>query len=625
MRESHFVKQNSEKWSAIETELRSGNNDPRKIRSQLTDVTDDLSFARTFYPNRSVRVYLNSLARRIHGRIGRSEIRVWPGIREFYLHTVPSIVYSGRKELLVSFLVLVFSVVIGAFSSHYDENFARSILGDAYVEMTIENIRKGSPLGVYGSMNQAEMFIEIASNNLRVSLLVFLCGLLASFGSLIMMFRNGVMLGTFMYFFYSRNLEGVFNLTVWMHGTIEILTLVLMTQAGLLLGKGLIAPGTYSRAKAFAIWGRRGALLFLSGVPFILFAALIESFVTRYTEMPAIIKLMLILASLAFMLLYFVWYPFNRFKGTQFKLQEEELSPELNQVFEPDTILTDSRIFLLSIRLTGRNFSNVVKSSFLISAVYLLLLYFTAAVNPSEKVTLPLHTGALPDLFSGNEYGFNMLLQYAKMLFNPGREWGVVPVTGIWLGLLLWTAQKIFKTELPAQNPVPFRLLSVSLMAGFAVSVLLMLPSFRFPVFLTMGALFMLAGISYVHNHRQSVNFLQMLQEYPTGTFIRTLRYVILLLTGVLISIIFLMSPFYFLATELFEMTTGTPSGNRAIWMKWLNIGTLTCIFSILLIMFMLQLNYLAFTLNEIVSAGGLKSKADKLGSEKRIYGFESE
>ena len=65
MRETNFINQNKEKWKELERTLQLGKKDPDKLNDLFVKITDDLSYSRTFYPNRSVRVYLNSLAQQI--------------------------------------------------------------------------------------------------------------------------------------------------------------------------------------------------------------------------------------------------------------------------------------------------------------------------------------------------------------------------------------------------------------------------------------------------------------------------------------------------------------------------------------------------------------------------------
>ena len=65
MRETKFIEQNKEKWEEIEQLMEATDQNPEKLNEHFIQVTDDLAHARTFYPNRSVRVYLNYLAQKI--------------------------------------------------------------------------------------------------------------------------------------------------------------------------------------------------------------------------------------------------------------------------------------------------------------------------------------------------------------------------------------------------------------------------------------------------------------------------------------------------------------------------------------------------------------------------------
>lgn len=73
MRETDFINQNKDKWTDLEDLLRKPANDPDKLSNLFIQVTDDLSYSRTFYPNRSIRVYLNNIAQQIFYRIHKSK------------------------------------------------------------------------------------------------------------------------------------------------------------------------------------------------------------------------------------------------------------------------------------------------------------------------------------------------------------------------------------------------------------------------------------------------------------------------------------------------------------------------------------------------------------------------
>jgi hypothetical protein len=59
----------------------------------------------------------------------------------------------------------VIFVSIGVISSHYDRDFVMIILGEDYVNMTLENIRKGNAIGVYESGSTWGSALAIIKNN----------------------------------------------------------------------------------------------------------------------------------------------------------------------------------------------------------------------------------------------------------------------------------------------------------------------------------------------------------------------------------------------------------------------------------------------------------------------------
>lgn len=190
-----------------------------------------------------------------------------------------------------------------------DQTFIRSILGDQYVEMTEDNIAAGDPFGVYKGENELMMFLRIAFNNIYVSFRCFTMGILASVGTLYVMFKNGLMLGAFEYMFFMHDLGFRSILVVFIHGTLEISALVIAGCAGLVLGNSILFPRTYTRIQSLMRAAKDAVKIMIGLVPVFIVAAFFEGFVTRYTGMPIWLSMLILLSSLAFILWYFVFYP----------------------------------------------------------------------------------------------------------------------------------------------------------------------------------------------------------------------------------------------------------------------------------------------------------------------------
>jgi uncharacterized membrane protein SpoIIM required for sporulation len=153
------------------------------------------------------------------------------------------------------------------------------------------------------------MFLWIAYNNIRVALLCFIGGILLGVGSLWFMMKNGVMLGAFQYYFFSKGLGLKSVLVIWIHGTLEISSIVIAGSAGLIMASGLLFPGTRKRIDALKKSARDGVKVVISLVPLFITAAFLEGFVTRHTAMPMAISISILLVSLAFITGYFIVYP----------------------------------------------------------------------------------------------------------------------------------------------------------------------------------------------------------------------------------------------------------------------------------------------------------------------------
>ena len=140
-------------------------------------------------------------------------------------------------------------------------------------------------------------------------------GLFTSFATGFQLFRNGVMLGAFQTFFAQHNLLWESSLTIWLHGTIEISSIVVAGAAGIAMGNGWLFPGTYSRLHSFQRGAKRGLKIVVGTVPLFCMAGFIESFITRHTEWPAALRLAIILLSAAFIVYYFIVLPYLRHHG----------------------------------------------------------------------------------------------------------------------------------------------------------------------------------------------------------------------------------------------------------------------------------------------------------------------
>lgn len=311
MREVIFSRNNENKWKEIELYL-SGTRSitADELADYYTQINDDLSYARTFYPESKLVPYLNKIALNLHRNVYKNKKEKRSRFKHFWKYEVPMAMRAGHRELLYSTVVFLLAIGIGVFSSMYDDTFTRLILGDGYVNMTLDNIDQGDPMGVYRSHSQGSMFFGIAINNVRISFIAFAVGILSSIMTGFILLQNGIMVGAFQYFFIQKGLGWISFSTIFLHGALELSAIVIAGAAGMVIGNSWMFPGTYSRSVSLARGSKVALKIIIGLVPVFIIAAIIESFVTRlYQDMPDIIRSIIILGSFAWVIYYFVVLP----------------------------------------------------------------------------------------------------------------------------------------------------------------------------------------------------------------------------------------------------------------------------------------------------------------------------
>lgn len=306
MREALFVKQNTDKWKAYET-LKTDN--PDELAQRFVDITNDLAYAKTFYAKSNTTAYLNGLASTLHQSIYKNKKEEKGRFFRYWKYELPLLFFQYRRQILYAFIFFVIAGSIGVLSAKYDDRFVRLILGDGYVNMTNRNIAKGDPFGVYKNQSEFSMFFQIALNNTWVSFVMYISGVLFSIGPVYYLLRNGIMVGAFEYYFFSKGLGAQSILVIWIHGTLEILSIIVVGGAGLVLGHGLLFPKTYTRIQAFKNSAKDATKIVIGIIPIILLAAFFEGFITRHTEMPLWLSVFILTSSLFFMVWYVIIYP----------------------------------------------------------------------------------------------------------------------------------------------------------------------------------------------------------------------------------------------------------------------------------------------------------------------------
>src|ERR1700712_5466803 len=116
MREALFIKQNTQRWKDYENPA---DNDPDRLAESFISITDDLAYAKTFYPKSKTTQYLNGLAARFHQSIYKNKKEKSTRFLTFWRLELPLVFYKHRMVLLYAFLFFLAFSLMGALSAKY--------------------------------------------------------------------------------------------------------------------------------------------------------------------------------------------------------------------------------------------------------------------------------------------------------------------------------------------------------------------------------------------------------------------------------------------------------------------------------------------------------------------------
>lgn len=313
MREVAFIKQNKEKWLEFEQIISNKKKkSPDDIANLHIKIMNDLVYAQTYYPKSRVTKYLNKLAKFSFDKVYHSKRSDKNAVLYFFFDKVPLLSYQYRKFIYLSFIVFFAFFLIGLLSTFNDDSFARQILGNDYIDTTLENIESGDAMAIYKSGSNWGTFIGIYDNNQRVGLNMFLSGLFLGIGTAFYVVYNAIMVAVFQAFFYQQNsffdsLKGI-----WIHGTYEIFAMIIEAGAGYIIGASILFPGSLKRFESFKTGMKTAFYIFISTIPFTLVAAFLEGYITRYSStMPTILSFTIIGFCLISISYYYLILPFK--------------------------------------------------------------------------------------------------------------------------------------------------------------------------------------------------------------------------------------------------------------------------------------------------------------------------
>jgi uncharacterized membrane protein SpoIIM required for sporulation len=258
----------------------------RELALLYRQTAADLSTAREDPASTALARHLNELLGRSHNLVYAGAARSRPaGIVAFLLDGFPLVFRQTLPYTLTAFALFVAGAAAGILLAGTDPGFERFLLSGNMMD-TIER-REMWTHGIVAVKPYAST--AIMTNNIAVSLAACATGMLAGIGPAVMMLFNGLLIGVV----GSACARAGMGVALWSfvapHGVLELPAIFIAGGAGLLLGKGMLFPGTLPRRDSIAEAGRDAVRLLLGVLPVLVIAGVIEGFVSP-TATPPVAK-----------------------------------------------------------------------------------------------------------------------------------------------------------------------------------------------------------------------------------------------------------------------------------------------------------------------------------------------
>jgi uncharacterized membrane protein SpoIIM required for sporulation len=313
-----FVTEERPYWDELEVALRRLEENPgagldveavRRIHYLYERAAADLARVATFAHQPELRGYLDALVARaygqIHDRAHQRRIPLWSWLRT----TFPSTFRRQAWAFRLACAVTVAGMAIGALLILALPEAKRELLPfqhlllDPSERVRIEEFNGDSAPRDF----HAQFSAYLMTHNTRVSILCMALGMTWGVGTLILLFTNGVMLGTIATDYLAAG-QGLF-LGGWLlpHGVVEIPAILIAAQAGLLLASALIG-----RASAIPLGRRLAAVrddvitLIFGAALLLVWAGIVESCISQYHApvLPYGLKIGMGIGELALLVIY---------------------------------------------------------------------------------------------------------------------------------------------------------------------------------------------------------------------------------------------------------------------------------------------------------------------------------
>jgi uncharacterized membrane protein SpoIIM required for sporulation len=282
MKQKDFEARHAQTWERIDEALQkpAAGDNSRVLAEHYLQLCQHLAIAKERLYDPALVERLNNLVLCVYRELYRYRSETRLNLYAFFRRDFPLAIYRHRYFILLAFVVFVLpGLAVGAWT-YFDEEAIYSVL-DASEVRQIERMYDPEA-NVLGRAREADtdiyMFGFYIRNNISVAFRCFAGGLLLGIGTLLVLFFNGLFMGSIAGHLTRLDFVDTFYPFVIGHGSFELTAIVFSGAAGLRLGYALVNPGGFGRLEALRLAGRDVVPMLYGSVLMLVIAAFLEAF-----------------------------------------------------------------------------------------------------------------------------------------------------------------------------------------------------------------------------------------------------------------------------------------------------------------------------------------------------------
>ena len=294
MKQHEFEALHQELWQQIDAALEKpaqGKN-ASLLAEHYLSLCQQLAIAKERMYDGALVERLNNRALALYRELYRYRAETRLNLYAFFRRDFPLAIYRHRFYILIALLVMILPGLVAGTWSYFDEEAIYSVLDSSQVRH-MERIYDPESRKI-GREREADtdlfMFGFYIKNNISVAFRCFAGGLLLGIGTLLVLFFNGMFMGSIAGHLTRLDFVDTFYPFVIGHGSVELTAIVFSGAAGLRLGYAIVNPGQSSRLDSLRYAGREVVPMLYGIVLMLIIAAFLEAFWSSSSSLPIAVK-----------------------------------------------------------------------------------------------------------------------------------------------------------------------------------------------------------------------------------------------------------------------------------------------------------------------------------------------